>query len=79
MVRAFSVKDMFEQWRALEVTGKSHLFRRILEQSAEVVQQAIIDPEGDFVSFSDRFGHVVVDADRTPAELASLLKVKVLV
>lgn len=53
-------------------SGKSHLFRRILEQSAGWVQQAIIDPEGDFVSFSDRFGHVVVDADRTPAELARI-------
>ncbi|WP_182086742.1 ATP-binding protein [Aureimonas sp. ME7] len=53
-------------------SGKSHLFRRILEQSAGWVQQAIIDPEGDFVSFSDRFGHVVVDADRTPAELGRI-------
>ena len=50
-------------------SGKSHLFRRVLEQSAGWVQQAIIDPEGDFVSFADRFGHLVVDADRTPAEL----------
>ncbi len=53
-------------------SGKSHLFRRILEQSAEVVQQAIIDPEGDFVSFSERFGHIVVDANRTPSELARI-------
>ncbi|MFC0191689.1 ATP-binding protein [Aureimonas pseudogalii] len=53
-------------------SGKSHLFRRVLEQSAGWVQQAIIDPEGDFVSFSDRFGHVVVDADRTPAELGRI-------
>ncbi|KAB0682575.1 ATP-binding protein [Aureimonas leprariae] len=50
-------------------SGKSHLLRRLLEQSAPYVQQAIIDPEGDFVSFADRFGHLVVDADRTPAEL----------
>ena len=53
-------------------SGKSHLFRRILEQSANVVQQAIIDPEGDFVSFSERFGHIVVDANRTPSELARI-------
>ncbi|KAA0972224.1 ATP-binding protein [Aureimonas fodinaquatilis] len=53
-------------------SGKSHLFRRILEQSSEWVQQAIIDPEGDFVSFSERFGHIVVDADRTPSELARI-------
>lgn len=53
-------------------SGKSHLLRRLLEQSAPFVQQAIVDPEGDFVSFSERFGHVVVDADRTPAELARI-------
>ena len=50
-------------------SGKSHLLRRLLEQSAGMVQQAIIDPEGDFVSFSERFGHTVVDAERSPNEL----------
>lgn len=50
-------------------SGKSHLLRRLLEQSAGMVQQAIIDPEGDFVSFSERFGHTVVDAERSPSEL----------
>src|SRR3569833_546563 len=29
-------------------SGKSHLLRRLLAQSANLVQQAIIDPEGDF-------------------------------
>ena len=29
-------------------SGKSHLLRRLLEQSAPWVQQAIIDPEGDY-------------------------------
>jgi hypothetical protein len=43
-------------------SGKSHLLRRLIEQSAPWVQQAIIDPEGDFVSLADAFGHVVVDA-----------------
>ena len=43
-------------------SGKSHLLRRLLEQSAPHVQQAIIDPEGDFVSLSEVFGHVVIDA-----------------
>jgi hypothetical protein len=42
-------------------SGKSHLLRRLLEQSAKLVQQVVIDPEGDFVTLSDRFGHVVVD------------------
>lgn len=50
-------------------SGKSHLLRRLLEQSAPLVQQAIIDPEGDFVSLADQFGHVVVDADCGEVEL----------
>jgi hypothetical protein len=50
-------------------SGKSYLLRRLLEQSAPWVQQAIIDPEGDFVTLADRFGHVVVDASRSEAEL----------
>src|SRR3954470_10873283 len=43
-------------------SGKSHLLRRLVEQSASWVQQAILDPEGDFVTPAERFGHVVVDA-----------------
>lgn len=43
-------------------SGKSHLLRRLLEKSAPWVQQIIIDPEGDFVTLADHFGHVVVDA-----------------
>ena len=43
-------------------SGKSHLLRRLLEQSASMVQQAVIDPEGDFVTLAEAFGHVVVDA-----------------
>jgi hypothetical protein len=43
-------------------SGKSHLLRRLLEQSAPWVQQAVIDPEGDFVTLGDRFGHLVIDA-----------------
>lgn len=43
-------------------SGKSHLLRRLLEQSAPYVQQAIIDPEGDFVTLAEVFGHVVIDA-----------------
>jgi uncharacterized protein len=53
-------------------SGKSHLLRRLLEQSAPWVQQCIIDPEGDFVTLSDKFGHVVVDAARTEAELTRI-------
>jgi hypothetical protein len=44
-------------------SGKSHLLRRLLEQSAPWVQQAIIDPEGDFVTLAAQFGHLVIDAE----------------
>ncbi|WAJ29264.1 ATP-binding protein [Antarcticirhabdus aurantiaca] len=53
-------------------SGKSHLLRRLLERSAGQVQQAIIDPEGDFVTLADKYGHVVVDGNRTPNELARI-------
>jgi len=43
-------------------SGKSHLLRRLLEQSAPWVQQVVLDPEGDFVTLAERFGHLVVDA-----------------
>ena len=44
-------------------SGKSHLLRRLLEQSAPWVQQTVIDPEGDFVTLGERFGHLVIDAE----------------
>ena len=53
-------------------SGKSHLLRRLLEQSAPWVQQCIIDPEGDFVTLADKFGHVVVDAERSENELTRI-------
>ncbi|WP_274627739.1 ATP-binding protein [Arvimicrobium flavum] len=53
-------------------SGKSHLLRRLLEQSAPWVQQCVIDPEGDFVTLADKFGHQVVDAQRTEAELTRI-------
>ncbi|WP_205479774.1 ATP-binding protein [Sphingomonas arenae] len=43
-------------------SGKSHLLRRLLEKSAGQVQQVVIDPEGDFVTLADRYGHVAVEA-----------------
>jgi len=42
-------------------SGKSHLLRRLLEESARLVQQVVIDPEGDFASLADEFGHIVID------------------
>jgi hypothetical protein len=54
-------------------SGKSHLLRRLLEQSVPWVQQAILDPEGDFVTLADRFGHVVVEAaDHSEAQLQTV-------
>ncbi|MEW6257951.1 MAG: ATP-binding protein [Pseudomonadota bacterium] len=53
-------------------SGKSHLLRRLLEQSAPWVQQAVIDPEGDFVTLADKYGHVVVDAQRGENDLQSI-------
>ncbi|MBB3233501.1 hypothetical protein FHS20_000341 [Phyllobacterium endophyticum] len=53
-------------------SGKSHLLRRLLEQSAQWVQQCVIDPEGDFVTLADRYGHVVVDGARTESELTRI-------
>ncbi len=50
-------------------SGKSHLLRRLMEQSAPFVQQVVIDPEGDFVTLADGFGHVVIDADQREADL----------
>ena len=44
-------------------SGKSHLLRRLLEQSVPWVQQTIIDPEGDFVTLAEHFGHLVIDAE----------------
>ncbi|MEL7728634.1 ATP-binding protein [Citromicrobium bathyomarinum] len=42
-------------------SGKSHLLRRLLEQTAGLVQQIVIDPEGDFTSLADPFDHIVID------------------
>lgn len=54
-------------------SGKSHLLRRLLEGSAKVVQQLVIDPEGDFVTLAQRFGHIVVEAgDYNEREIARI-------
>jgi hypothetical protein len=54
-------------------SGKSHLLRRLLERSAGQVQQVVIDPEGDFVTLSDAYGHVVVEAaDYSLTEIARI-------
>ncbi|WP_128891986.1 ATP-binding protein [Erythrobacter sp. HKB08] len=56
-------------------SGKSHLLRRLLEESAKMVQQVVIDPEGDFTSLADIFGHVVIDgAAYSPPEIEALAR-----
>lgn len=59
-------------------SGKSHLLRRLLERSAGHVQQVIIDPEGDFVTLSDRYGHVSIEAaehsERDVARMAGRIR-----
>lgn len=59
-------------------SGKSHLLRRLLEKSAGHVQQVVIDPEGDFVTLSDRYGHVAIEAaehsERDVARFASRIR-----
>lgn len=44
-------------------SGKSHLLRRLLEQTVPWVQQTVIDPEGDFVTLAEQYGHLVIDAE----------------
>ncbi|MEO7410101.1 MAG: ATP-binding protein [Sphingomicrobium sp.] len=54
-------------------SGKSHLLRRLLEKSAGEVQQIVIDPEGDFVTLADRYGHIAVEAaDHDEKDMARL-------
>src|SRR3546814_346246 len=54
-------------------SGKSHLLRRMLEGSAGLVQQIVIDPEGDFVTLEGAFGHTAIEAtDYSLAEIARL-------
>ncbi|GBR53531.1 ATP-binding protein [Gluconobacter sphaericus] len=51
-------------------SGKSHLLRRLLEQTSTLVQQVMIDPEGDFVTLADHYGHLVIDVeDQSEASL----------
>ena len=53
-------------------SGKSHLLRRLLEQSGSLVQQVVIDPEGDFVTLSEAHGHLVVDGAHGEADLQAI-------
>lgn len=57
--------------------GKSHTLRRVLEQTAPLVQQLVIDPEGEFATLRERFDYIVcapsgADAVATPKTAAAL-------
>src|SRR3546814_7623538 len=54
-------------------SGKSHLLRRLLEGSAKLVQQVVIDPEGDFVTLAEVFGHS--RSEEHTSELQSLMRI----
>lgn len=43
--------------------GKSHTLRRILEQTHSMIQQLVIDPEGELVTLADKFDYLVLAAD----------------
>ncbi|WP_237480765.1 helicase HerA domain-containing protein [Lichenibacterium dinghuense] len=48
--------------------GKSWLLRRLLETTALAIQQVVLDPEGEFGSLAERYGHVHLDAARLDPE-----------
>lgn len=50
--------------------GKSWTLRRLLEQTRGTVQQIVVDPEGEFKEFAERFGHLLLDASKL--DIASL-------
>ncbi len=59
--------------------GKSWALRRVLEQTAPLVQQLVIDPEGEFASLRERFDYVIcaphgADAVANPATAAALAR-----
>jgi len=57
--------------------GKSWTLRRLIEQTHGRVQQIIVDPEGEFRSIADRFGHLHVEAHRLDAAAIAQLGAKV--
>lgn len=50
--------------------GKSWALRRLLEQTANQVQQIVIDPEGEFPSIAEKYPHIMVcNAEDTPIKV----------
>src|SRR4051812_14148359 len=59
--------------------GKSWALRRLLEQTANSVQQLVIDPEGEFATLREKFDYVIAaphdgDALATPQTAALLAR-----
>lgn len=56
-VKTFVVTRMLVQ--ANSGAGKSYLLRRLLEQTAGLIQQIIIDREGEFSSLREKFDYII--------------------
>jgi uncharacterized protein len=59
--------------------GKSWALRRLLEQTAPLVQQLVIDPEGEFATLRERYDYIIAaphdaDAIATPQTAAVLAR-----
>lgn len=52
--------------------GKSHLIRKIMEETHPYVQQILIDPEGEFATLREKFDYLLVGKNGdTPATIKS--------
>lgn len=55
--------------------GKSWTLRRLLELTAGLIQQIIVDPEGEYRALAERFGHTYIAAHQLDtAALATIAK-----
>ena len=57
--------------------GKSWTLRRLIEQTHGRIQQIVIDPEGEFRSIADKFGHLHIEAHRLDSAALAQLGAKV--
>lgn len=53
--------------------GKSWTLRRLIEQTHGRVQQIIVDPEGEFKSIADHYGHVHIEAHKLDTAALAVL------
>lgn len=49
--------------------GKSFAIRRILEQTAPLIQQLVIDPEGEFSTLAEKYPYIVCNSENSPIAL----------